>query len=397
MSSDKWKIKLASEDLHSGKISGKCPCGRDIWGGSFVYGTNFYIFGGAYEEFGLSSGHGDLSTMGVLDDLWKYDTLSGKWTNLHPNDGLREYGSAAKYPGARVLPSLSVVGDCAYLFGGLTVIEKKFVTRALNDLWRYDIEKDKWELLSPDTGVVTYDSRPTYPSCRCATSSGVIGTSIYIFGGWPGVVPVFLLNDFWRYDTVKDHWEQIHPHDGSRKYDSSAIYPGTRYCAASGVYGNNFYLFSGRDTNHRQPEFFNDLWQYDTKLAKWTLLHPDDASKDFGPSASYPAGRYGSMFASVGSKFFLFGGHNMEPIPTERNDFWVYDMGTNQWEMLLPDNGSQDYSDKASRPGVRRVGTMARVNDSLLLFGGFNLYAGSFENGFVKALNDLWVYQANGK
>ena len=87
----------------------------------------------------------------------------------------------------------------------------------------------------------------------------------------------------------------------------------------------------------------------------------------------------------------------MEPIPTERNDFWVYDMGTNQWEMLLPDNGSQDYSDKASRPGVRRVGTMAKVSNSLLLFGGLNLYAGSFENGFVKALNDLWVYQVNGK
>jgi hypothetical protein len=44
---------------------------RDIWGGSFSYASAFYVFGGAYAEFGQPRAQRDLGPMGVLSDLWR--------------------------------------------------------------------------------------------------------------------------------------------------------------------------------------------------------------------------------------------------------------------------------------------------------------------------------------
>jgi N-acetylneuraminic acid mutarotase len=223
----------------------------------------------------------------------------------------------------------------------------------------------------------------------------VIGRYIYIFGGWPGTVPVFTVNDLWRYDTVTGDWEQLSPwrcREQGAGYSRGAVYPGSRYCANFWTYQGRLYLFSGRDTGQKSPEFFNDLWCYDPVDTCWTLINPDRQSTDTGNKEAIPAARYGSGYSVLGEYLYLFGGHSGIETCVERNDFWRYHMPTNHWELLHPDDGWAVYVPQSKRrhPPVRRVPVLEAVGASLVLFGGINCFMGTAEQGYSLPLNDLW-------
>jgi N-acetylneuraminic acid mutarotase len=187
------------------------PCGRDIWGNSFAHGGALYLFGGAWERYGRSEHWRDHGKLGVGNDLWRFDPVEGAWALLEEDDWSLDFGPRAARPGARMLASFTVVGDWAYLFGGLAVLEKGFVLRAVNDLWRYHVPGRRWEMLHPDTGWANFANAPSRPPIRGAHSAAALGTDLYIFGGWPGTVPTFTVNDLWRYDSVTGAWEQRSP------------------------------------------------------------------------------------------------------------------------------------------------------------------------------------------
>ncbi len=154
-----------------------------------------------------------------------------RWTLLEEDDWSLRYDEGAWRPGARLLASFAVVGDYAYLFGGVTVLERGFVLRALNDFWRYHVPTGGWEMIHPDTGWCNFVNRPSHPPIRGVHTAVAVGTDIYIFGGWPGTVPVFTVNDLWRYDTVPGSWEQHSPwrsREQGAGYDAGADYPGSR-------------------------------------------------------------------------------------------------------------------------------------------------------------------------
>ncbi|TEU13979.1 MAG: hypothetical protein E3J25_05295, partial [Anaerolineales bacterium] len=118
--------------------------------------------------------------------------------------------------------------------------------------------------------------------------------------------PVFTVNDLWRYDTVTGGWEHRAPwrsREHGAGYDAGADYPGSRYCANLFAHGGSLYLFSGRDTGEKNPEFFNDLWRYDPAADCWTLLHPDDRDADFmmGRPTRPPAMAVGMLCSGIAS------------------------------------------------------------------------------------------------
>ena len=222
-----------------------------------------------------------------------------------------------------------------------------------------------------------------------------LGQDIYLFGGWPGTVPVFTTNDLWRYDTLAGQWEQRSPwRDQSRGagYGRDAVYPGSRYCANLFAHGGSLYLFSGRDTGARSPEFFNDLWRYEPARDLWTLLQPTDSDTGFDAPAQVPAARYGSGHTSLGDHLYLFGGHNGTWTGVERNDFWRYHPPTGRWRQLHPDDGRTDYGPGARYPGVRRVPILEASGGSLYLFGGLNCFMGPRQAGYSLPIDDLWRY-----
>ena len=411
-----WRQLRPHDDRGGHDAQASHPCGRDIWGNSFAYDGALYIFGGAWNRFEPGD-RPELDRLAVANDLWRFELLEERWTLLEEDDWSLRYDDGAQRPGARLLASFSVIGEYAYLFGGLAMLERGFVVRALNDFWRYHVPTGRWEMIHPNTGWCNFLSRSGHPPIRGAHGAAVIGSHLYIFGGCPFTAPTFTVNDLWRYDTAIGRWEQLSPWRSPEQeagYGVQASYPGPRYCANLFAHGGQVYVFSGRDLDktgvrdavlfNSGPEFFNDLWRYDPGADRWVLVHPHDGGTEFGPAATYPAGRYGSGHSVSGDDFYLFGGYDGGA--SERNDFWRYHIPTDKWRQLHPDDGARDLTAEAPYPAARRVPTMEATGGSLLLFGGLNFFLGPPERGYWRrpdgaerrahpiALNDLWRWDS---
>ena len=391
-----WSQLEAQSDGGGAADTAARPCPRDIWGNSFVYDGALYVFGGAWERYGQSSQWREHGCLGGGDDLWRFDPSRQRWELLEEDSWSLAYGPDAERPGSRFLGAWSVVGEFAYLFGGLAVLEPGFVLRALNDLWRLHVPTGRWELIHPDTGWCNFANRPSHPPIRGGHRMVAVDQYLYLFGGWPGTVPVFTVNDLWRFDTGSARWDQCRPWQGAAHdagYTSTATYPGPRYCFNLWEHDGTLVLFSGRDTGAKEPEFFNDLWRYEPERDRWTLLYPSDGHTDFGLRAGVPAGRYGSGHTRLGDYAYLFGGHNGTATRVERNDFWRLHLPTQRWQQLAPDEGSTDYGPQARYPGTRRVPVLEAIGSALYLFGGINCFMGPRTAGYSLPLNDLWRFE----
>ena len=154
----------------------------------------------------------------------------------------------------------------------------------------------------------------------------------------------------WSYNTASRTWDHHGP-----DADYSRGWPAKRYCPAMTSWNGKLYLWGGRDTVDRSPEFHNDLWEYDTPTRTWTQLQ-DTAPGDTGR----PLPRYGLGQARVGRYWYLFGGFGSQVGDgPQLNDLWRCDLETGEWACLAPHDAAKDYTATATRPGVRRVMGMA--------------------------------------
>ncbi len=163
---------------------GNVPCAREAPGAMLSYRGRVYMFGGGTLRYGASSGQGNKSTLGGLNDVWVYDPSVEKWDLLEENDGAAGFDVSADRPCARMLPAWVEIDGRFYLFGGLSILSEGWKFTLLNDLWRYDPSEARWTLLEPDDGVLL-----EHPDCaglgRPTTIGGfgtaVIGSRIYLF------------------------------------------------------------------------------------------------------------------------------------------------------------------------------------------------------------------------
>ena len=377
-----WKWEMLhphQEDTHEA-----IPCARDIWNGMLAYDGSLYVFGGATLKYGPAKTHGDLTTLGTLDDLWRYDPATAAWTQLEEDDGRSGFSPSVDRPCGRVLPAWVAVKDRFYLFGGLSVLSAGWQTCLLNDLWSYDPLIGKWELLEPHDGraLETPDSAGARPTILAAMGVACVGTGIYLMAGWGRTPQVVLSAQLWRYDVVSRNWEHLGP-----RADRREVWPSKRYCPAFVSWEDKLYLWGGRDTQDQRPEFYNDLWEYDPKTARWTCVQehrPDDPHR--------PSPRYGMGHARVGPHWYVFGGLDDSEgrDGPQLNDLWRCDLRSAAWECVCPHNGAKDYTANATRPGVRRVPGMAGMDEEVYLFAGIDLASGEQDDGPTIGFNDLW-------
>ena len=361
-----------------------------------AYRGRIFMFGGGTLRYGASSGQGNKSTLGALNDLWAYDPSAERWTLVEENDGATGFHISADCPCARMLPAWVEIDDRFYLFGGLSILSEGWKFTLLNDLWMYDPLDAHWTLLEPDDGELL-----EHPDCagrsRPTTMGGfgtaVIGRKIYLFGGWghrtplpPTVETAVLSRQLWTYDTGTGTWERIEAADG-------AAWPPKRYVMSMTAWQGQIYVWAGRDTQDRNPQFYNDLWRYDPDTRVWTCL----GENDFG-AANRPSARYGQGSARIGDRWYVFGGFGPQGtfMPEEvngpqLNDLWCLNLNSGDWTCLQAHDGSKDYSESAEYPGVRRVPGMVTVDESVYLFGGLDLASGPNNDGPVTGFNDLWV------
>ena len=389
----RWKWELLHP--HIDQPGDGAPGPRELPGGLAPYGGALYAFGGGAAKHGTPERSGDLTKMGALNDLWRYDPAGGAWTRLEEDDGRAGTAYSDERPCGRMLPAWTSIGGKLYLFGGLTVLGAGWRPHLVNDLWSYDPASSAWELLEPN------DARglrsPSHvddvrPAVVGAAGCAAIGNALYVFGGWAGRIPrrnprtgqwdwFHMSPQLWSYDTGANAWEHHGPDP-----DDSPGWPDKRYCPAMTSWNGSLYLWGGRDTEDRAPEFYNDLWLYDPSTRRWSLLQetaPDDTGR--------PMPRYGLGQARIGRHWYLFGGFGSQVGDgPQLDDLWRCDLVSGEWQCLYPHTAGKDYSELAQRPGVRRVMGMTALGGSIYIFGGMDLATGPGDDGPLTAYNDFW-------
>lgn len=357
------------------------PLPRDVWGGMLAFRDRLLVFGGATLMYGPAERTGDLTTLGTLNDLWEYDPVRKQWTEVqaHIDDG------SIDRPRGRVLPAWVADGDICYLFGGLAVKSPGWHTLILDDLWSYTPGTGTWRLLEAHDGCpLENDEQPpgTRPTTVCAAGAVCVDGGLYILTGWGGVgADVVMSSQLWRYEHGTGTWQFL----GSRA-SSDGPWPAKRYCAATCAWEGSIYLWGGRDTQDRAPQFYNDLWVYDVPGERWQCKQPHDPRDQ-----SRPSPRYGMGHCRAGDYLYVFGGFGSETgNAPQLNDLWQYNLRTGKWDCLFEHDGAKDYSVSATRPGVRRVPGMAAIGENIYLFAGIDLASGVKNDGPTVGFNELW-------
>jgi len=216
----------------------------------------------------------------------------------------------------------------------------------------YDGHGQNFDLstFDPYTRTWTNTSKPaqkgTPPPSRTNHAAASVGKNMYIFGGNNN-------NESGQYQVLED-LAVLNTHTMTW---SNPTTTGTAPCARSGhtlvTIGKKLYLFGGGVWNEREGwvHKFNDLYVLDTETMHWTK--PECSGKI--DSSTFP------ISFAIGRFLFVFGGGS-KPSHCVTNDLYVLDTATLQWSS--PDT-------EGSMPAARDMGTASSVGDSVYFLGGY--------------------------
>jgi len=173
------------------------------------------------------------------------------------------------------------------------------------------------------------------PGPRAAHSCNLVGTRLYVFGGWNGKKG---LNDLHVLDTETMEWS-------SPTVTGTA--PTTRNNHATFVVGTKLYVHGGHDGS----KWLADLHMLDTATEEHRWSIPVVAGKP-------PSARACHTTTRLGRKLYMFGGYDGSKC---FNDLDVLDLDTMTW--IQPRVSGQ-------LPQARNAQTVTVVGKRLFLFGG---------------------------
>lgn len=159
--------------------------------------------------------------------------------------------------------------------------------------------------------------KPLARTQHCALNTPK-GDKVFLFGGHHS--PQSRLNDTWFLEVKTMEWRRIGgDKDNTGNLESSCGAPGPRANVGACVYENKVYLFGGHGGLNYARVAFNDLYCFDLTTEVWEKLVPNNNAPD---------GRGGhSLFASEG-KIYIYGGWNAE---MQYNNVWVYNLESKEW------------------------------------------------------------------
>ena len=202
-------------------------------------GTTIYMFGGC-------------GARGRLNDLWKFDTISNKWTNLGSSHVLKGRG------GPNIL-SLSDDNDN----NKKIAIVAGFAGEETNDGHVYNDSSSSnnikaWEV-DGMTGLA--DMRPRSVCCFASLSQEV--NKCVIFGGEvdPSQKGHEGAGGFERDVVILDGTSGAMLENIKPSCDDDEVWPGNRGWADATAHGDTFYIFGGLAGDDATPVRLDDLWQ----------------------------------------------------------------------------------------------------------------------------------------
>jgi N-acetylneuraminic acid mutarotase len=317
---------------------------------------NVYLFGGY--------GYDGIVTLGLLNDLWKYNPTTNQWTWLKGNLVGNQTGNystigvstSSNVPGGRQ-GSTTWIDNAGnlWLFGGFGISNNFANNEYLNDLWKYNVTTNEWVWMS---GNNTGNQTGNYGSMGVSSATNMPGGR-----------------------TLSAAWKD-----------------------ASG----NFLLFGGLGyDNSNSNKNLNDLWKYDLTLNEWVWLKGNNTGNQNGVygsmgvanAANTPGGRYGAdtWKDSFGNFWLSSGDGNSALNQGLLNDVWLYNAASNNWSWIAGAGNSNlpGVYGTINTPGSSNIfgarknsSAWLDANNNLWLFGGF----GQPQTGTQGYLNDLWKY-----
>ena len=197
------------------------------------------VGGKAYFGFG-SNGNS------ALNDFWVFDPVTDEWTELASCDC-----------SARTHPAMVALDGFVYLGLGGGGGNKK-------DWWAYDINNDSWE------------RKADFPAAeRHHPYQFTDGEYVYVGNGHGNnnANGLFISNEWYRYDTAQDTWEQV------------ATLPAEGRVAGTQLSHKGFgYVLSGDGDNHQFMET-GELWKYDPEINSWIEMPPHPGRSRWAPAS----------------------------------------------------------------------------------------------------------------
>ncbi len=412
---------------------------------------NFWLFGG--QNDGTSPNRN-------LNDLWEFNPSTSQWTWMGGSSGVNAAGvygtlgtpATGNIPGARF--SASGWTDNSgnfWLFGG-SGLDASGAIGDLNDLWKFDPSIRQWTWMGgsstiPNCALPGFCGQPgvygtsgtpaigNMPGGRAAPTPWVDRSgNLWLFGGEGSDANGTTgdLNDLWEFNIATGQWGwmggsstvPVVPFNitgdpgvyGILDTPAAGNTPGGRYGApgwtdSSGhlrLFGGNGFDASGN------RGLLNDMWEFSPATNEWTWTGGSSTANQAGvygvlgmPSPeNIPGARSDSTgWIDSNGNLWLFGGTGLGTNREidELNDFWEFNLTTNEWTWMGGSNTPP--SSFGGEPGIYgtlgapapgnlpggREGT-ANWTDSqgnLWLFGG----RGSQPSGNFDYFNDLWEYQ----
>ncbi len=239
--------------------------------------TNAISFGiGDYGYVGL--GLDNTSGFNYLNDLWRYNPTTNRWTIM------------ANFPGeARAFSTCFVIEEKAYVTGGST--GNHF------DLWEYDSASNIWTQKADYPGV-----------CNTRGNSFSLNNKGYVGFGWNGAISC---NELWEYNPSTDSWTQKQNFPGSPRHSAisfSLIDKGYIACGVKQGGGNS-------------TEYLTDFWEYEPITDSWSQI-----------DTSFPGkGRNEMIVGVIENKVIIgLGANSTVHFPSARfDDIWEYALEIN--------------------------------------------------------------------
>lgn len=372
------------------------------------------------------------SQYGFLNDLWKFEPASNKWTWMKGDkepDQLPVYGTTGtaangNKPGG-IYSGISWVDGSGkfWLFGGYGYGSNG--VGLLNTLWSYDPVSNEWTWVMGDQQINSTGKYGTngiahtqnLPGARyCSVSWTDNSGDLWLFGGYGyGTNPDENgpLNDLWKFSVQTREWTWIKGdsliaakgHYGAKGNSAPENNPGSRYISTSWKDATgNIWVFGGQGYDENSMGILNDLWKFDNGTKEWTWVSGDNAidqpghygTRGVASNSAQPGARYiASSWADGSGDFWLFGGYGYDTAQTGfLNDLWRFSPLTGKWTWAKGDPvidqpaiyGTQCLADSSNKSGSR----MSSISwtdgvGNLWVFGGYG-----YDSTSSGSLNDLW-------
>jgi len=233
---------------------------------------------------------GDDNWATYMNDTWIFNTTSNRWVDMKP-----QIAPSARSYAAMVYDIKNAV---FILFGGFN---NEDGIRTKNDTWIYSLRNNTWTDMNPK------ESPP--PREMHAMAYDSISGDVILFGGmWSD-------SDTWIYNLSANIWiNRSSSSAPSARWGHSMVWDPGR---------GKMVLFGGFD----DKSLTNDTWCYDPDTNNWTNMEPAPVP----PAREWHAATYDRGLG----KSIIFGGENN--ISIVFNDIWTYDIKTNIWTNIAPD------------------------------------------------------------